>query len=417
MSSKIMGAVGLITLIIGAIANVGYASIGGAYLAAAGILGWWYSHACLKHIYYTRSFERTRAFLGDSVDLKIVVENRKPLPVISISCLDEVPDKGRIGSIKLEAHYKPGRAVLKNKMYIGSFQRVERQFQIDCLSRGVFRFGPVSLRCIDPMGIEETRITLDGVDTLVVYPRLQSVNGLPIPRRDPSGGVPDRGWINPDPTQVVGVKPYYNGVPLNQIAWKQTAKSGSLKAKMIMPGFHSQVMVCMSVSGGEHVWDGIDKDSLESVVSISASVCNSLLNRGIPFGFASNVPGKQRQRHLLIPPGLSMAHLRGILDHLANIFVPWGRFSETLAQVSRNMPESTEIIAVMPNPSLEDWIFLKTLQSQGYAVSAVVLGLEEEHKEFCDQVPVYRPQEAVDWLEGEVIKLERLVSDRALICV
>ena len=415
MSSKIMVTVGLMMLIIGALLNVGYASLGGAYLAAIGILGWWYSRACLRHIYYTRRFEATRAFLGDSIGLGISVENRKPLPVIAVSCLDEVPDKSKVGSMKLDAHYRPGRAVLKNNMYIGSFQRVERQFKMDCLSRGVFRFGPVSLRCIDPMGIEATRTTLDTVDTIVVYPRLQSVDGLPVLRRDPSGGLPDQGWINPDPTQIVGVKPYYNGTPMNQIAWKQTAKAGSLKAKMIMPGFHSQVVVCMSVSAGGHIWDGIDRDSLESVVSISASICNCLLERGIPFGFASNVPGNQRQRHLFVRPGLSMAHLRSILDHLANIFVPWGKFSETLAQVSRNMPGSTEIIAVTPSPSLADWVFLKGLQSKGVSASAVVLDVAAEHRGFCDEIPVYRPKEPVDWLEGEVIRLERLVSDGALV--
>ena len=415
MSSKTLVSIGLLMLISGAVFDIGNASLGGAYLAAIGLLGYWYSHACLKHIHYTRKFESTRAFLGDSVGLEISVENRKPLPVLAISCLDEVPDKRKIGSIELEAHSRPGRSILKNKMHIGSFQRVERRFTINCLSRGSFRFGPVSLRCIDPIGTEATRATLDTVDTLLVYPRLQFVRGLPFPRRDPSGGVPDRGWINPDPTQIVGVKPYYSGVPMNQIAWKQTAKSGSLKSRMIMPSFHSQAIVCMSVSTSGHAWEGIDSDSLESVVSISASLCNSLLNQGIPFGFASNVPGNKRQRHLFIPPGLSMAHLRYILDHLANIFIPWGRFSETLTQVSGNVSENTEIVAVMPKPSLTDWVALRGLSSKGLPVSAVVLEASPEHGEFLEQIPVFKPIEPVDWLEGEVITLERLVSDCALI--
>jgi hypothetical protein len=79
------------------------------------------------------------------------------------------------------------------------------------------------------------------------------------------------------------------------------------------------------------------------------------------------------------------------------------------------MPGSTEIIAVMPSPSLADWVFLKGLQSKGVSASAVVLDVAAEHRGFCDEIPVYRPKEPVDWLEGEVIRLERLVSDGALV--
>ena len=110
-----------------------------------------------------------------------------------------------------------------------------------------------------------------------------------------------------------------------------------------------------------------------------------------------------------------MAHLRYILDHLANIFIPWGRFSETLTQVSGNVSENTEIVAVMPKPSLTDWVALRGLSSKGLPVSAVVLEASPEHGEFLEQIPVFKPIEPVDWLEGEVITLERLVSDCALI--
>ncbi len=417
MTARTIATVGGVMLAAGVIARMGYASIGGAYLLAASALGWWYSRACLKHVQYIRDFERTRAFLGDSIKLKVSIENRKPLPVMALFCTDEVPDKDGIGSLPLAPHYKTGRAILKNDVYAGSFERVEREFKLDCVSRGVFRFGPVSLKAADPMGMDETKVVVDTVDTLVVYPRLLHVAELDMLRKDPSGGIPERGWINPDPMQIVGIRPYYPGTPLNQIAWKATAKSASLKAKMTLPGFHSQVMVALNLNTGQHVWDGINKNLLESAVCICASVCNELRGRGIPFGFASNFPGKKARRHLFMAPGLSNGHFRAILEYLATVSMPWGRFSETLAEIASKMPVSTEVVAIMPNPSLDDWVQLKMLQSRGHRISAVVLKVSPGHSDFCRSMPVYRPSAPVDWRFGEVIRLERLVPEGASVSV
>ncbi|HHY18105.1 MAG TPA: DUF58 domain-containing protein [Firmicutes bacterium] len=417
MSTRTLAIVGAVMFAAGAVAQLGYASIGGAYLMAASIIGLWYSRACLKHIHYERHFERTRAFVGDSISLNVSIENRKPLPVMALSCADEVPDKDSIHSLPVVPSYKPARAVLQNNVYAGCFQRVEREFKFRCVSRGVFRFGPVSLRSTDPMGLEETRAVLDTVDSLVVYPRILSMAGLDLPQRNPSGGVPDRGWINQDPLEIIGIKPYYPGTPLNQVAWKATAKMSSLQSKMTLPSFHSQVMAALSLNTQENLWDGIDKERLEAAVCICASVCNELLTREIPFGFASNCPGKNARRHLFVSPGLSSMHFRAILDHLASVFMPWAKFHETLSVIGAKMPLSTEIIAIMPYPSLEDWIQLERLQSRGHKISAIVLKVSPEHREFYRKISVYTPLNQVDWRSGEVIDFERLVPERASVLV
>lgn len=411
-TTRAIATLGATMFAIGIMARLGYASIGGAYLVVASILGWWYSRASLKHVYYMRDFERTRAFLGDSIKLTVSIENRKPLPVIALSCADEVPDRNNIGLLPVAPHYKPGRNVLRNNVYVGSFQRVEREFNIDCIERGAFRFGPVSIRASDPMGMEETRAYLDIIDTLVVYPRVLAVAGLDLPQTDPSGGVPARGWINPDPLEIIGIRPYFPGTPLNQVAWKATAKTSSLKAKMTLPSFNSQAIVALNLNTRQHVWDGIDKERLESAVCICASVCGELFRREIPFGFSSNFPGKNGD-HLFIGPGLSRAHFREVLDYTAAVSMPWGPFNETLSMIAGKMPASTEIVAIMPYPSLEDWIQLKRLRSRGYVTSAVVLKASPGHNDYYRSMPVYMPGKPVDWRSGEVIEFERLVPERA----
>ena len=150
---------------------------------------------------------------------------------------------------------------------------------------------------------------------------------------------------------------------------------------------------------------------------ICASVCNELLSSGILFGFASNFPGKKAHRHLFMAPGLSNGHFRAVLEYLATVFMPWGRFSETPAEIASKMPVSTEVLAVMPNPSLEDWVQLKRLQSRGHRISAIVLKISPEHSDFCNSIPVYRPLAPVDWRSGELIRLERLVPEGASVSV
>ncbi len=90
---------------------------------------------------------------------------------MALTCADEVPDKDGVESLPLAPYYKTGRAILKNDVYVGSFQRVEREFA-RLRVQGRFRFGPVSLRATDPMGMEETKVVVDTVDTGGIPPAL-----------------------------------------------------------------------------------------------------------------------------------------------------------------------------------------------------------------------------------------------------
>jgi uncharacterized protein (DUF58 family) len=97
MSSTIVIAGGALLFIIGLISDSRPITVGGAYISAAALLAVAYAKGSMGRIRYRRRLSSTTAMVGDALTLRIEVENRKPLPVLWLSCEDEVPDTSALG--------------------------------------------------------------------------------------------------------------------------------------------------------------------------------------------------------------------------------------------------------------------------------------------------------------------------------
>ena len=410
---------GILAVILGLAFKVRWISFAGAYLVLGVMLETGYARVSLKRLSYSRELlvpgepaparsPVKEAFVGDTLSLRIRVENRKPLPVLWLRCEDEVPGEEKIDLQMAQRHWKPGRAILPNHMYLRWFERVEREFEMKCLFRGYLTFGPASLTSSDPSGLKENTATVSGVDTLIVYPRVLRIT-VPYDRKEhPLGETPGRAWLQPDPLEIAGTKPYTPGTPLNQISWKATARTARLQAKHLLPTFRSQVVVALNLSTCEYSWEGVIEDSLESSVCLAASICVFLKSLGIQTGLASNAPGNVSDPYVYLPPGLSAAHFKRILRTLARVYVPWGEFSETLLYLERKLNPGAGVIAVMSHSEPADWEGLLRIRSLGHPVMAVVLGRDRKVSRYYASVPVWCPAGPVDWRSGESVELVRL---------
>ncbi len=412
MSARTVLNWGIVIALAGLVARSPYVVMSGAYLAFVALLAVAYLKGALGNLVYYRELSARKAFVGDKIKLRVCVENRKPLPVMGLECLDDVPGDRAIGSLPLIPHYSPGRAFLSNEMHLKWFEKVEREFEIDCLRRGRYRLGPVSLKAGDLLGLEARTAVLPETDTLTVFPRIVRLEGIPWLTRFPFGNLPGAGWLHPDPLSVIGARAYDGRTPASQIAWKATARTGTLQMKVLEPTRRARVVVALNLSTSEHLWEGIRSSTLEEAVTVAASACFAMFDQGVPFGLASNGLGS-----LFIGPGLSASHLERILGILAEMILPWRPFSETLSRLERRVKDCTGVLAVMPYASDADWKHLVSLSRTG-PVAAVLLDtaacMEGAFGEAClhalSRIPVYVPSSFVpeDMASGEVIRFERL---------
>ncbi len=410
MSSRTVLACGAAITILGLVVHIPYVVMSGAYLALGAVLARRYVRSATKHLSYCRKLEPCEAFVGDTVNLNLSVENRKPLPVFWLKCDDDVPGDRSFGSLPLTP-YMPGRAALSNTVHLKWFERVERTFEVSCIKRGVFRLGPAKLTVGDPLGLETHQVVSQRTDTLTVYPRIAQLKGLPWLTKSPFGTVPVKGWVHPDPLTIAGTRPYDGRTPINQIEWKATARTGELQVRVLEPTIQSKIVVALNLSTSEHFWEGIDSPVLEDAITIAASVCSAMLEQGVAFGLVSNSIGVGKGP-LFIGPGSSERHLKRILESLAHVTLPWLSFSGTLKQLRYRISKDTGVLAIMPHISQADCEHLSALANAGYPVTIILMrppqACCEAYRAIAGHIPAYLRLDPAGREAGEVIVFERI---------
>jgi uncharacterized protein (DUF58 family) len=410
MSSRIVIACGIAVALLGLVAKAPFVVMSGAYLALGAVLAYRYAKNATKHLSYSRRIEPCEAFVGDTVTLKIRIENRKPLPVFWLKCDDEVPGDGSLGGLSL-APYVPGRSVFSNTVHLRWFERVERTFEVSCVKRGVLKLGPVRLTAGDPLGLGSYGTVAPGTHRLTVYPKIVRIEGLPWLSKSPFGVAPVRGWLHPDPLTVAGTREYDRNTPANRIAWKSTAKTGELRIKVLDPTHQSKTIVALNLSTSDHFWQGIDSQAMEDAITTAASVCSQMLEQGMAFGLTANSMGQDRGS-LFIGPGLSDRHLKRVLESLAQVSLPWMAFSTTLKHLKYRIGTDTRVLASMPHISEADCEHLSALANAGYPVAVVLVRPSDASgvafRRIAGHIPVYLRREIPGQADSEVIAFERI---------
>jgi len=409
MTASAVAMCGVMLFVLGLATANRAATIGGAYSAISAWLAVIYAKNSLRHMRYRRHLSTGSAAVGDTLTLRIEVENRKPLPVLWLCCEDEVPSSDLMSMPNTCPHYKPERAILRNVTYLKWFERVEREFTVTCLNRGVFSLGPVRLSSGDIMGFRESSITVNEPNTLTVYPRMVSVRGIAWDEHFPLGDSPARGWMNPDPLTIAGARPYAPGTPLRQVAWRATARSGEMQEKLLEPTHQRNVVVALSISTAERFWEGVNLELLDKAVFVCASLCRELQHRNTPIGFCCNSIGaRSGQSNLVIQAGASRLHLQKILSVLAAVSTPWMEFYATVHSLPREIAADTSVLVVLTRQLKDDWAAVLDLYRAGRPVTVVVLDFDERFASFYREVPTYAPSSPVEWRTEEVIDFARL---------
>ncbi len=363
----------------------------GALASLLAVVSWWRNHA-LDGVVYRRFPYYRRAFPGESVPLKVTIENNKPLPLSWLRVEDPWPlaigpeDERLLGPSHIPEHGN-----LTNVFSLRWFEKTSREYTLRFRKRGHYKVGPVNLQSGDAFGIYERSRRAGPAQYLTVFPEVIPFESLNLPAEDPFGTTKSRRRIFEDPNQPMGVREYRTEDEFRRVHWPATAKTGQLQVRVFQPTSAQVAQICLNTSTMEDHY-GVYPELFEYLVSVAATLTDHYFNRGYQVGFMSNGSFIHSHRPINIPPGRSMKQLSVLLEVLAGITPLFSiPFEKYLIREMPQVPYGASLLvitAVTPPVLLETLARLKrhnrqvTLLSLAQSPPDSVAGLNVLHRPF-----------------------------------
>jgi uncharacterized protein (DUF58 family) len=364
-------------------------------LAMGAIPELWYRF-CFAGLVYQRHMSERRVFFGETVTLRLSVENRKLLPLPWLEVEDEFPEPLTLQGGRLEPHFKPRRMLLVNALSLWWYQRVTRRYQVQCAARGVFTFGPLTLRSGDPFGLLTREQRLEQEDTLLVYPPILPIERFGLPSHHPFGERRAPRRLLEDPTRVVGVREWQPEDDLRRVHWKATARAMRLQSKVYEPTTTYALALFVNVNTFANPVLGVNAPLFELVVAAAASVAAWANEQGYAVGLFSNgmqaldeaeqsvssdeaerVAQARQAMQVRLPPTSRPEQLPRVLEALARLIPYFGSpLEEKLAAEQSFLPIGTTIVLVSAAAAVTPALVMTLLQARtrGHAVALLLTG-------------------------------------------
>ncbi|RMF78450.1 MAG: DUF58 domain-containing protein [Chloroflexi bacterium] len=164
-----------------------------------------------------RKTRARRAQVGRQLEEIFIVRNRAIIPKLWL----EVRDHSNL----------PGHRASNIVPALGSHASYRWRVQTNCIARGEFQLGPVTLVSGDPFGLFVSPRKLNLTSRVVIYPETIPIRYFDLPIGILSGGEARRRRTHYVTTNAAGVREYVNGDSFNRIHWPTTARRNKLMVK------------------------------------------------------------------------------------------------------------------------------------------------------------------------------------------
>jgi uncharacterized protein (DUF58 family) len=370
------------------------------------LLSRWLARSWIGSLTATRTCKQLTADIGDRVSVQLAVTNDGALPVPWLLAEDLLPQHSagkRFPRLKIKGKR------LQIAMLRGGAQ-MEMKYQIECLMRGYFQIGPLTLESGDLFGLHRRFRVLTEPTFLLVYPRIVPLLGYDIASRRPIGDVRLSHRLYEDPTRIAGVRPYEAGDPLNRVHWRATARTGMLHSKIHEPSTLSGATVLLDFHQAGYHQQGEPFRS-ELAVTTAISLANAVYEMGQQIGLATNgrdavdrikregweqdprtrqaargtaalLEENERLQPLLVETRRGVEQLQRLRETLARVELTDGlTFAELITETIGRLPRDATILVVLPDVSVETAIALGNLRRNGLAITVVLILLDAESLE------------------------------------
>ncbi|URN93882.1 MAG: DUF58 domain-containing protein [Candidatus Pristimantibacillus lignocellulolyticus] len=282
---------------------------------------YWYRRFVLRHVDYTRHFNKTVCFEGEEIEMIEQISNNKRLliPWLYIES-------------QLEASLKFGKsdnfAVSSGSLYqnhhsfftLRGFTKITRKHKMTPMMRGKYKLNTVSVTSGDLMSLAKVNRSIQLNGKLTVYPKPMAIPLDNIPYHSWQGDVSVKRYILPDPFVVAGTRQYEAGDTFKQINWKATARAGSLQVHQYDFTANRKLMVVLNVDDREGMWRVVSNPSMiEDGIRYVAGITEEVIKQGMQAGFATNMRTADQTNSLYIEPNSGENHWLSMLDVMATL--------------------------------------------------------------------------------------------------
>ena len=236
-------------------------------LLLALIVSFLWAKVSLRGIAVESRLSSSTTQMGQSVEERVSVYNRNPLPKLwmEVRRVSELPG------------YTYSRAVS-----LGGVRSVSWPMTIQARRRGRFAIGPTTVVSGDPLGLFQRQATISGVHNLTVYPAVVDLPAFAVPPADLPGEGRHRRRTHFVTPNASSVREYAYGDSFNRIHWPSTARTGQLMVKEFELDPASEVWILLDLHKDVQTGEGLESTE-EYGVTVAASIAKRYLdtNRSI----------------------------------------------------------------------------------------------------------------------------------------
>ena len=339
-----------------------------------------WSRLALVDVDYLCQPASERLLVGDSFDLALTVENRKPLPLPWVSITEFVPTGLVLHRKDAMIRSQFGLTEIRETTSLSQYERVTFHHRLTARRRGHYAFGPSRIASGDIFGFYEARLGSHRRPTsLVVYPQTVPLPYLNLHSARPIGDSLSRDCRVDDLTRPSGVRDYRPGDPARFIDWKSTAKRTNVFVRTFDPSVAQRVMVLVECDTSSRDRWANRTGLLEAAVVGAASVAVRANELGYAVGIALNGNIAGGIASPVVAPGAGPDQVAAVMTTLAGATSMTTKpLEEVLAQHGPSaLPFGATLIYVAGEfrPGITDHIV--DLGQRGYRALGIYVGPDD----------------------------------------
>ena len=151
------------------------------------------------------------------------------------------------------------------------------RYEVLCRPRGVYRVGPARVSLGDPLGFTESTSLFGSSGRLVVYPRVEDLDGVPTGRgQDQTINTSRAAFWHSGGEDFFTLREYHQGDDLRKVHWPSSARRDELMIKQLEMPWQSRAFIVLDPRVEPHT----SSESFEQAVRGAASTLRHLSRSG-----------------------------------------------------------------------------------------------------------------------------------------
>ena len=362
---------------------------------------------CLQNLNYYRTLSTKRAFVGETIDINLTVENKKPLPLPKVFISDELPSGLKLEksqpSFEINHQLIDNRFFIRKSFSIGWYQKIFWDYSVTCTKRGIYNLGPAEIEVHEPLGFLQSKIKHPAADNIVIYPKLIDIEKFESHSNRPLGESIKGTKLLNDYSRPYSVRDYEIGDPVKTIDWKSTAKTTKLKVKTYEPSISDIFIIAVATETTYPHWAAHSPKKLERVVSTAASVAWLAFKRKFQLGILTNDLPLPKNNPLIVSPSKDKHNIDLALKALAGIKAySVEPLEDRLMKSSRNIPKGCTLSILTSHLSKNLMLTAHHLSTTGYNILVINTG-DEYEGQIPKSIHLYQIKEFLDSNYNEAI--------------